>query len=492
MYQRKKIKMNKLWIPITVLLLLLAACEPALPETPTLPPAQDEEPQLADPSEMEPTEPAEEPTTESPIAFEPFAALHPVASGLTAPVALDAPDDGSGRRFIVDQVGLIRIVDGEDQLLDTPFLDLRDRIITLNGNYDERGLLGLAFHPAYAENGRFFVYYSAPLRENGPPGWNHTSILSEYTVSGSDANTADPNSERIIMAIDQPQGNHNAGSIVFGPDGYLYVPLGDGGGANDTGLGHVEDWYPVNEGGNSQNLEDSILGNVLRIDINSGEPYAVPADNPGISVNYPEIWAYGFRNPYRMAFDPGGENDLFLGDAGQELWEEVSIVVPGGNYGWNVREGTHCFSTANPGSPNAITNCPTEDPEGNPLIDPIIEFPNTKHPAGGLGSSIVGGVVYRGATLPAWDGKYIFGQWSVNFQPPQGSLFAATRPASGENGLWRFEQVRIAERDGGELGEFLLALGQDSAGEVYVLTSSSSGPSGNTGIVYKLMPVETE
>jgi hypothetical protein len=224
-------------------------------------------------------------------------------------------------------------------------------------------------------------------------------------------------------------------------------------------------------------------GSILRIDINNGDPYAVPADNPNISENFPEIWAYGFRNPYRMAFDMGGENELFLGDAGQELWEEVSIVEAGGNYGWNVKEGTHCFSTSNPGTPDAITDCPTEDPLGNPLIDPIIEFPNLKHPNGGLGSTIIGGVVYRGTDLPAWDGRYIFGQWSINSTIRQGGLSVATR---SDQGLWDFEEVQIVDRENGDLGEFLLALGQDQQGEVYVLTSSSAGPSGNSGNVYRI------
>lgn len=423
--------------------------------------------------------------TETPASFEAMISLQLVAEGFTAPVALAAPNDGSGRLFIVDQIGVIRVIDGRDQLLEAPFLDIRNRMVSLGANYDERGLLGMAFHPNYAENGRFFVYYSTPLRAAGPQGWDHTSVLSEFSVSEEDANRADADSERVILKVDQPQANHNAGSIVFGPDGYLYVPLGDGGGGNDNAMGHAADWYGVNAGGNGQDVEANMLGSVLRIDIDSGDPYAVPEDNPGVSEAFPEIWAYGFRNPYRMAFDPAGEHELFLGDAGQDLWEEVSIVAAGGNYGWNVKEGTHCFSTGNPGAPGAITDCPEEDPEGDHLLDPIIEFPNSRHPAGGLGTTVVGGVVYRGSHLPAWDGKYLFGQWSKTFRSPQGGLFVATRPPDGE-GLWTFEAVQITSRDGGELGEYLLALGQDATGEVYVLTSLSSGPSGSTGSIYRM------
>jgi glucose/arabinose dehydrogenase len=226
-----------------------------------------------------------------------------------------------------------------------------------------------------------------------------------------------------------------------------------------------------------------MLGSVLRIDIDNGDPYGIPDDNPKVSVNYPEIWAFGFRNPYRMAFDMGGEHELFLGDAGQELWEEVSIVVAGGNYGWNVREGTHCFSTAYPGIPDAILDCPTQDPQGNPLIDPIIEFPNLKHPDGGLGSTIVGGVVYRGSILPAWDGRYIFGQWSIGSPVRQGGLSVAER---SDQGLWNFEKIQIVNHENEDLGAFLLALGQDLEGEVYVLTSQNVGPSGHTGVVYRI------
>jgi len=257
-----------------------------------------------------------------------------IKSRLTAPVALAAPDDGSGGLFIIDQVGLIYLLDSADTLLETPFLDIRDGLVNLNTNYDERGLLGMSLHPDFVNNGRFFLYYSAPLRPNAPAGWDHTSIISEFCASDTDTNQANPESEIIIMAIDQPQENHNAGSIVFGPDGYLYIPLGDGGSAHDRGPGHAEDWYETNWGDNGQDVEDNTHGSILRIDIDNGDPYAIPGDNPQISENFPEIWACGFRNPYRMSFDPGGDHELFLGDAGQNLWEEVSIVVAGGNYGW--------------------------------------------------------------------------------------------------------------------------------------------------------------
>jgi len=486
MKNKKTLKQGLLIIIMAVF--LITACQPA--PTQEITKTLTTEPTPGETSEPTQTQITESPETTSDIpkpepVFEPWITLEIIASSLTAPVALAAPDDDSGKLYIVDQVGLIYIVDSADTLLGTPFLDIRDKLVNLNTSYDERGLLGMAFHPDYASNGRFFLYYSAPLRPGAPSGFDHTSLVSEFRVSDANPNRADPDSEKIIMEIDQPQENHNAGSIVFGPDGYLYIPLGDGGGAHDRGPGHAADWYNINQGGNGQDVEDNLHGSILRIDIDNGDPYAIPADNPQISKNFPEIWAYGFRNPYRMAFDPGGERELFLGDAGQDLWEEVSIVVAGGNYGWNVREGMHCFSTADPGNPNAITDCPKVDNLGNALIDPIIEFRNSRHPEGGLGTSIVGGVVYRGDLLPAWDGRYIFGQWSTSFRSPAGSLFVAKR---SEDDSWTFEPIIIPDRDGSAMGEYVLALGQDVQGEVYVLTSSSTGPSGNTGIVYRILP----
>ncbi len=480
---------KSLFISIGILV-ILSACQPAS-STPTSTGSL-----LPSPASTETVLPTPQPTmatptsttTEPPAVFTPEVALQQIAAGFTSPVALAAPNDGSGRLFIVDQVGLIYIIDGNDTLLDTPFLDIRSKIVSLDGNYDERGLLGLAFHPDYANNGRLFVYYSAPARSILPLGWNHTSVIAEFSISPDDPNQADPNSEKIIMQVDEPQANHNSGAITFGPDGYLYIPLGDGGNADDVGIGHAQDWYSVNKGGNGQDLESNPLGSILRIDIDNGDPYSVPADNPALSVNFPETWAYGFRNPYRIAFDPGGTHELFVGDVGQDLWEEISIVTAGGNYGWNVKEGTHCFSTTNPDTPDTITSCPSEDPQGQPLIDPIIEFANSDNPQGGLGAAMIGGVVYRGQMLPAWDGKYIFGQWSLSGRSPSGSLFAATRPADAAGPMWDFQPIQIAGRDGSNLGEFLMGFGQDTSGEVYVLTSGHTGPSGTTGVVYRIIP----
>jgi glucose/arabinose dehydrogenase len=358
--------------------------------------------------------------------------------------------------------------------------------------FDERGALGLAFHPGYASNGRFFVYYSAPLRPGAPAGYDHTARISEFRVSASNANRADPASERILLEVDKPQFNHNGGTLLFGPrDGYLYVSLGDGGGADDVGLGHVEDWYAANAGGNGQDVQQNLLGNILRIDVDRGTPYGVPADNPftgtaGCADGCDEIWAYGFRNPYRMSFDLGGARDLFVGDAGQELWEEVSIAVKGGNFGWNVREGTHCFSTDNPDESPA--ECPDtvgapHPRAGDPLIDPVIEYAN-HHQPGGLGATVIGGHVYRGRALPQFSGRYIFGDWSREFEEPDGSVFVA-KPR--QVGLWHMQQLRIATSPTGRVGHYVLGFGQDLAGEMYVLTTDQTGPAGTTGKVYRLV-----
>ena len=421
--------------------------------------------------------------------------LEIVADGLTAPVALVPVPDDTGRLFVVEQTGTIRVLDVDGELLAAPFLDIRDQIVDLNPGYDERGLLGLAFHPDYADNGRLFVYYSAPLRAQAPDRFNHTSRVSEFRGSDDDPHRAAPESEAILMEADQPQTNHNAGQIVFGPDGYLYIPLGDGGGAHDTGVGHVEDWYAFNEGGNGQDLEQNLLGSILRVDVDAGEPYGIPGDNP--FVDDPEvadeIWAYGLRNPFRISFDTGGNHELFVGDAGQDRWEDVDIVEAGGNYGWNVKEGTHCFDAAHP--KQTLSSCPGTGGRGEPLVDPIIEYPHDVQ-AGGFGRAVIGGFVYRGEALEGFDGRYIFGDYSSMVHEHDqehegahgsGTLLVASRP--NEPGkLWPMHEVNISNRAGGRVGAFILSFGQDLAGELYVLTSDAHGPSGDSGKVYRLAP----
>jgi glucose/arabinose dehydrogenase len=418
----------------------------------------------------------------------PAVGLRTVAEGLASPVTLTSPGDGSGRLFVVDQVGLIRVLMPDGTLRPEPFLDVRNRMVALMPGFDERGLLGLAFHPQYATNGRFFVYYSAPLRIGGPAGFNHTSHISEFRVSAGDPNSADPASERVLLQIDKPQFNHNAGTLLFGPDdGDLYISIGDGGGANDVGLGHVADWYADNGGGNGQDVEQNMLGSILRIDVDGGAPYGIPPGNPfAASPGLDEVWAYGLRNPYRMSFDRGGSHQLFVADVGQNRFEEVNIVTGGGNYGWNVKEATHCFDAEAPNQEPA--SCPDvvgpgHPRTGDPLIDPIIEYPQAR--LGGPGVAVVGGHVYRGSDLPQFRGRYIFGDWSRSFGQPDGTLFVA-KPRKG--GLWNMQELRVATSPTGRLNARLLGFGEDAAGELYVLTTNNAGPSGATGRVLKLVP----
>jgi len=395
--------------------------------------------------------------------------LAQLASGLVAPVDLDSPP-GDARTFIVDQVGIIYIVDETGTMLPDPFLNIQDRMVQLDPNYDERGLLGLAFHPDFVNNGRFYVFYSAPLRAEAPADWNCTNHLSEFMVSADNPNMADPNTERVLLMVDKPQMNHNGGDIAFGPDGFLYIPLGDGGGANDTDIGHTEGL------GNGQDITN-VLGSILRIDVNGGDPYGIPQDNPFAgSADVPnETFAYGFRNPWRISFDDQGR--LFVADAGQDLYEEVSIVQAGGNYGWNIKEATHCFDPANPETPPA--DCATTGAGGEALVDPVIEFGHDQ------GLVVVGGDTYTGSVADL-AGLYIFSNWSAG-EGPAGSLFAAA-PADG--GLWVFNPLTIANNADGGLHLFVLAIEKGGDGETYVLTSGMAGPSGNTGAVWRIVPVD--
>ncbi|NEU08339.1 PQQ-dependent sugar dehydrogenase [Flavihumibacter sp. R14] len=413
--------------------------------------------------------------------------LELIADGLVSPLSVvEAPDD-SHRLFIVDQVGKIWIVKEDGAKLPEPFLDISSKLIGLLPGYDERGLLSIAFHPQYKSNGKFFVYYTAPPKPGGPePGvnWDHVNRIAEFTVSAN-PDKAEPGSERIVLDIDQPQGNHNGGTIAFCADGFLYISIGDGGGADDVGPGHVPDWYLVNEGGNGQELEANLQGNILRIDINCATGYLIPKDNPFVGkTGRDEIFAFGFRNPYRFSFDMGGSHQLFAGDAGQGLYEEVSIVKRGGNYGWNVKEGTHCFNAAD--NTTSLPNCPDVDPDGRKLIDPVIEVNNVANPAGGIATTIVGGNVYRGTAIPDFAGRYIFGIFSQGFTAPDGKIFVSESKSSG---LWSWEEIVLKDLPN-NLGLFLKGFGQDSKGEIYITGSTQLGPSGNTGKVYQLAMVE--
>lgn len=434
----------------------------------------------------------------------PVARLVPVADGFTHPVALDAFPDGSGRLAVVDQTGQVWIVGADGQRMTQPFLDVQSRMVALDDNYDERGLLGLAFHPGYAQNGRFFVWYSAPLSDEAPDDWNHTNRLSEFRVMASDPMRADLASERVLLEINHPYMNHNAGQLLFGPDGMLYVGVGDGGNRDDRGRGHVGDWYADNVGGNGQDVALNLMGSILRFDVDRREAegkIARPFDNPFVGrEGYSAIWAYGLRNPWRMSWDR--EYGLIAADVGQELYDEVSVVTRGANMGWNVKEAAVCFDASDPTNPRAT--CPQTDPYGQRLVDPVASLENSGAFEDGHGLAAVGGYVYRGSAVPALQGRYVFGNWSRGRTAGHshasgghsgdhsdghmgGYLTVATPSASG---TWPVEDLALMGAPDGEIEPYVLGFGEDAAGELYVLTTEARGPVGNSGMVWRLAPAQ--
>jgi glucose/arabinose dehydrogenase len=342
-----------------------------------------------------------------------------VASDLTRPVFLTHAGDGSGRAFIVEQDGSILIMK-DGKLLETPFLDV-SKIITRDAS--ERGLLGLAFHPDYKDNGKFYIDYTDTQGD---------TAIARYTVSTDNPDVADPESGEVILHIHQPYANHNGGDIIFGPDGYLYIGMGDGGSAGDPQ-------------GNGQNPE-AVLGKILRIDVNGsddGKAYGIPADNPYVNnpALAPEVWAMGVRNPWRYSFDRK-TGDLYIGDVGQNQYEEVDFQAAdskgGENYGWNITEGLHQYSGA------AV-------PDG--LVKPFFEYSH-----GDDGCSVTGGYVYRGNALPDLQGVYLFGDYC------SGKVWASYRDASG---VW---QTNVFMKTEFQISSF----GQDEAGEVYLINHGGS------------------
>jgi glucose/arabinose dehydrogenase len=291
----------------------------------------------------------------------------------TRPVDLQHANDNSNRLFVVEQSGIISVFKNDVSASSkSTFLDIRDKVED-NGN--EEGLLGLAFHPQYKTNGYFYVNYTA----NNPD----RTVISRFKASAYNPEIADPESEVVLLTFDQPYSNHNGGQVSFGPDGYLYIGVGDGGSGGDPK-------------GHGQNLK-TLLGSILRIDVNkqeNGKKYAIPADNPfaGNKSGYKEeIYAYGLRNPWRLSFDPVTKK-LWTGDVGQNAYEEIDIIEKGGNYGWNIMEGKHCFEPSR--------NC---NQQGLKL--PVWEYPRNE------GVSITGGFVYRGPSLPELKGKYIYADY---------------------------------------------------------------------------------
>jgi glucose/arabinose dehydrogenase len=301
--------------------------------------------------------------------------LELLADGLDDPIGLTSAGDGSGRLFVNERDGRVRVIGPDGRVQPEPFVDLADRI-TAGG---ERGLLGLAFHPDFATNRRLFVHYSR--------AGDGSTVVSELAAA-ADLRSADPGSERVLLTVADPFGNHNGGQLAFGPDGYLYIGLGDGGGGGD----------PLENGQN----RDVLLGKILRLDVDAqgaAGRYGIPADNPfgpdgaNPGGGRPEIWAFGLRNPWRFSFDPDG-GDLYIADVGQGEWEEIdrqpADSAGGENYGWNVMEGRHCFGG---------------DCDQTGFVKPIAEYSHE------LGCSVTGGYVYRGTAQPDLQGVYVFGDF---------------------------------------------------------------------------------
>jgi glucose/arabinose dehydrogenase len=410
-------------------------------------------------------------------------ALREIATNLTAPILVQSLPGAKGDLVIGEQTGVARVLKADGQWDATPFADLRAKLTELRPNFDERGLLDLAFHPQAVANGRVFITYSAPLRAGPPTNWNHTMHLSEFKLAKG-GRSVDPASERVVLRVDEPSFNHNGGRMGFGPDGLLYIGCGDGGEGNDKGIGHAPE-------GNGQN-KDTLLGKILRLDVDrkdAGLEYGIPRDNPfAQGGGRAEIYAWGNRNPWGLSFDRGGQRELFEAEVGQSMWEEVNIIERGGNYGWRLREAFVAFDPENPIKPPE--NLPTKAADGTPLRDPIVAYMNAKgHPTatGIKGTSITGGYVYRGQALPALTGKYIFADWSVFPGVGSGILLAATRPASGK-GPWSLEQLEVPGI-GPRLG-FIPALGEDADGELYVCLNPKNGPNGTGGKVLKLVPAK--
>lgn len=408
--------MNRMRTPLSLVamllaVLVLAGCsekDDGASESPT-----------ASPTTSATARPGETATPATTLSMPKFEQL---VSGLQRPTFVTNAGDGSGRLFVLEKAGRIRVI-RDGKLERVPFLDISG-IVGSGGN--EQGLLGLAFHPDFARNGRFFVAYTAT---------NATNTVAEYHVSNGQG-VADRDSGKVLLAVADQFPNHNGGMLAFGPDGFLYISMGDGGSGGDPN-------------GNGQNL-NALLGKLLRVDVDSGDPYGIPGSNPfvGNARTKHEIWALGLRNPWRFSFDRE-TGDLWIADVGQNKYEEIDFQSAnskgGENYGWNTMEGDHCFSPA--------SNC-----EQDGLVRPVFEYDH------GKGCSVTGGYVYRGADLPGLRGAYLFTDYCSS------ALWATTKNGAA------FETANL-----GELPEGVSAFGEDERGELYFVTDQG-------GAAYRFVP----
>lgn len=408
--------------------------------------------------------------------------LEPVATGLTAPLwATDAPGLPD-YLFIADQDGILwRLNLVTEELVQ--FLDLSDRLVPLGiagpGTYDERGFLGIAFHPDYVINGLFYTFTSEPADQPPSPANfttlprgeepDHQDVVTEWHVEDpfNPASLPGPLSARDLFRNHHPQFNHNGGAIAFGPDDLLYISIGDGGAGDDQGPGHAPE-------GNGQNL-DTVMGKILRIDPlgrnSANGEYGIPATNPLLGADgLDEIYAWGFRNPYRMSFERGGTQRLYVGDVGQNQIEEVDVVTLGGNYGWRVKEGSFLFD-AN-GEDNGFIYLASPGVPAD-MVDPIAEYDHSE------GLAIIGGFVYEGSAMPALNGLYIFGD-DVSPSIGTGRIF---HMSAGGGFIEEFNFVGQKQEG---LGYYLLGFGRDADGELYALGNTTQAPFEKTGVVLKL------
>jgi glucose/arabinose dehydrogenase len=408
--------------------------------------------------------------------------LKTVATGLTAPnwgTPVPGCPDLAHRLVVTDQPGILWAIDtttGDKTVL----LDVSARLVSLGvggeGTFDERGLLGVALHPQFAENGLLYTYTSEPVDGEAdfstmPDGEvaNHQSVVNEWQVTEPclAESVVDPATVREVLRVDEPQFNHDCGALAFGPDGMLHISLGDGGAADDQGVGHVE-------GGNGQD-PGNVLGSILRIDPQGTDAangaYGIPADNPfvGDETALPEVFAFGLRNPFRISFDTE-TGALYIADVGQNDIEEINLGEAGANYGWNTKEGTLCFDPNGDEDGFAYECGPADDTTG--LTDPIAEYNHDE------GVAVVGGFVYRGEALPELGGHYVFGDY---FHPASmsGRLFYLDQ----DDMMFEFD---LGTR--GTLGLSVLGFGQDATGEVYVMANMTGTPFGDSGQVLRIGP----
>uniref|UniRef100_A0A667YJL6 HHIP like 2 n=1 Tax=Myripristis murdjan TaxID=586833 RepID=A0A667YJL6_9TELE len=381
--------------------------------------------------------------------------LTEVANSLRNPVLMLHSHDDTHRMFIAEQVGFVWVYLRDGSRLEQPFLDMSGEVLTTPWLGDERGFLGMAFHPQYRDNGRFFIYYSILVNSQ-----LEKIRISEMRVSSHDMNMADPYSERVILEIEEPAANHNGGQLLFGLDGYLYIFTGDGGKAGD----------PFGKYGNAQN-KSALLGKVLRIDVNgsdlSGKPYRIPPDNPFLNDPgaRPEVFAYGVRNMWRCSVDRGdpvsryGRGRIFCGDVGQNRYEEIDIIVKGGNYGWRAKEGFECYD---------LKLC-----HNTSLNDTLPIFAYAHH----VGKSVTGGYVYRGCESPNLNGLYIFGDFM------NGRIMALEEDKM--TGNWKERSVCMGDTKTCSFPglinhhhKFIISFGEDEAGELYFLATSYPSSTG--------------